>query len=234
MELTPEEIRVLGCLVEKESATPDQYPLTTNALVNACNQKTSRDPVVAYSERDVDAAMMSLRRLGLARTVRGSGRSDKHKHVMSDQLGIDQARTAVLGVLMLRGAQTVGELRTRTERLHPFESLEEVEAALRSLFERDEPLVERLVRRPGQKEERWRHLLGDDAASGWEATRDPGTAVPPPGERRPGVADEVARLSDEVAHLNEELARLRSQVTWLAGALGVELDEPVGGSEEMS
>src|SRR5688572_4436261 len=117
MELTPEEIRVLGCLVEKEATTPDNYPLSSNALVNACNQTTNRDPVVDYSEREVDQVMISLREQGLARTVRGDGqRVHKHKHVLGEAIGVDRRALALLSVLMLRGAQTAAELRIRTER----------------------------------------------------------------------------------------------------------------------
>ncbi|MCB0995638.1 MAG: YceH family protein [Acidimicrobiales bacterium] len=230
MELSAEEIRVLGCLIEKESATPDQYPLTTNALVNACNQKTSRDPVVSYDDRTVDAAMLSLRQLGLARTVRGSGRSDKHKHVVLDALSLDQAQLAVLAVLMLRGPQTVGELRNRTERIHAFESLEQVEQALASLSSLNDPLVERLNRQPGQKEERWRQLLGEEVeppaapastAHGRETVEalDPRPMRnAPPLPAQPPASAELARLSDAVAVLSR-------QVAFLADALGVDLDE---------
>ena len=140
MELTAEEIRVLGVLVEKEATTPEQYPLSTNALTTACNQKTSREPVVSYDQRTVSQTMLLLRPAGLARTVI-SGRTEKHRHVLHEAWNLDHAELAVLAVLMLRGAQSPGELRSRTERAHGFASLDEVHDVLDSLAARDEPLV---------------------------------------------------------------------------------------------
>ena len=136
MQLTAEEIRVLGCLIEKAATTPDQYPLSTNALVNACNQKSSREPVVNYSERVVTEALLLLRPAGLARTVTGGGRVVKHRHVLDEVWGLDPRQLAVLAVLALRGPQTPGELRTRTERYVGFGSLTEVDDVLRSLAAR--------------------------------------------------------------------------------------------------
>lgn len=159
MELTAEELRVLGALIEKEATTPDQYPLSTNALTNACNQKTSRDPVVSYDQRTVSETMLLLRPAGLARTII-SGRTEKHRHVLDEALGLDRGELAVLAVLMLRGAQTPGELRTRTERAHGFASADDVEAVLQGLAARDVPIVRNLGRGPGQSQDRWQHLLG--------------------------------------------------------------------------
>lgn len=176
MELTPEEIRVLGVLIEKEATTPDQYPLSTNALTNACNQKTSRDPVVDYGQRTVADTMLLLRPAGLARTVI-SGRTEKHRHVLDEAWGLDPAALAVLGVLMLRGAQSPGELRTRTERAHGFESLDAVEAVLHRLASGDQPFVRNLGRAPGQSQDRWTHLLGADR--GGAATAPPTTPTVP-------------------------------------------------------
>lgn len=159
-DLSPEEVRVLGCLVEKEATTPDSYPLTLNALRNACNQTTSRDPVVSYDDHTVQRALASLRERGLTRTVHStSNRATKFRHVLPDVLALDPAETAVLSVLMLRGPQTIGELKGRTERQHVFASLDEVVTVLDALAVRERPLVRQLPRRPGQKDARWVHLL---------------------------------------------------------------------------
>lgn len=162
MDLTPEEVRVLGALAEKQLTTPQYYPLTLNALVNACNQTSNRHPVVRYDDATVERALASLRERGLVRTVLSPGnRAPKYRHVLEEQLTLVREELAVTTVLLLRGPQTVGELRTRTERMHPFSSLEEVEAALDRLATRhEEPLARRLERQPGQKEARYEHLLG--------------------------------------------------------------------------
>ena len=172
LDLTPQEVRVLGCLVEKEATTPDAYPLTLNSLRNACNQSTSRDPVVAYTDLDVEQALASLRSRGLTRTVHStSNRATKYRHVLPEVLVVDPAETALLSVLMLRGAQTVGELKGRTERQHGFGSIDEVADTLARLAERVIPLVRRLDRQPGQKDARWVHQLGGHEVA-------PATAVP--------------------------------------------------------
>ena len=155
-DLTAEEIRVLGCLVEKQATTPDNYPLSSNALMAACNQSTSRDPIVDYSERTIDATMLSLRDRGLARTVRGDGqRVHKHRHVLDEAWSLHGASLAVLSVLMLRGAQAVAELRARTERYMAGatnDRSEDIEAALRGLAETEPPFVQLLPRRSGERE----------------------------------------------------------------------------------
>lgn len=162
-DLSPAEVRVLGCLVEKEATVPDSYPLTLNSLRNACNQTTSRDPVVDYSDHDVEQALTALRSRGLTRTVHStSNRAVKFRHVLPDVLQLDAAETAVLSVLMLRGPQTVGELKGRTERQHPFDSTDAVAATLAGLAGREHPLVRRLERQPGQKDARWLHLLSPE------------------------------------------------------------------------
>ena len=161
LELTAEEQRVLGSLIEKERATPDQYPLTTNGLRTACNQKSNRDPVVDFGDGDVEAAMLSLRDKGYARTVTGSGRTVKHKQVLDEALGLSNGEVSLLGVLMLRGAQTPNELRTRTERLHGFEDNAAVERTLDVMAAGEPPLVRCVGRASGQREDRWVHLLGD-------------------------------------------------------------------------
>jgi uncharacterized protein YceH (UPF0502 family) len=208
MELTPEEIRVLGCLVEKEATTPDNYPLSTNALVSACNQTTNRDPVVSYSEREVDQLMISLREQGLARTVRGDGqRVHKHKHVMGDALGVDRRALAVLSVLMLRGAQTAAELRTRTERYGVDLDAESTERTLRALAERDTPLARMLERRPGEREARWVHLIGGEAMAA-EIAAAPATSSGAPAPRATARADEVVELRARVDELERRFATL--------------------------
>jgi uncharacterized protein len=165
MELSQIEVRVLGCLAEKQLTTPQQYPLTLNALTLACNQTSNRDPVVSYDEQTVEAAVTSAKTKGLARFVHPShGRSAiRFAHMLEEALGVDRRQLCILAVLMLRGPQTPGELRSRTERMEPFESLSDIEGELVRLAQREDPLVVRLTRRPGQKEERYAHLLGTTA-----------------------------------------------------------------------
>lgn len=228
MDLTAEDVRVLGSLIEKELTTPEQYPLTTNSLRLACNQKTNRDPVVELSEVQVDQAMLRLRQGGLARTVTGQGmRASKHKQVMSEALGLNPKAVALLGVLMLRGAQTVGELRIRSDRVVAFESLAEVEAELKALANRHpEPLVVRLERRPGQKEERWAHLLcGEDLEA---AMRLPGAVRVGEGSGSGaslGSASgrsSTAQLETRVVELETKLASLQQAFSDLCAQLGVQ------------
>jgi uncharacterized protein len=188
------EIRVLGCLIEKQRTTPDVYPLSLNALRLACNQSTNRDPVVSYDEPTIRGALERLSRRGWVRLASGPGsRAAKYRHLADEALGVSDGQLSLMAVLMLRGPQTLGELRSRTERLHRFESVGDVEEALAGLAERE--LVERQGRRPGQKEERWAQLLGADAEPSREA---PG---PPPDS-----------LEERVRRLEEEVAGLRSLV----------------------
>lgn len=162
MDLLASEIRVLGCLLEKQRATPDAYPLTLNSLRLACNQSTNRDPFVQYSEGEVRDAAQRLERRGLVRFASGAGsRAAKFRHLLAERLPMDDAEQAVMCVLMLRGAQTPGELKQRGERLHAFADLAEVEETLRRLIERG--LAACVPRRPGQKEERYVQSLGDGA-----------------------------------------------------------------------
>ncbi len=211
MELTPVQIRILGCLVEKQTTTPDNYPLTTNALVAACNQTSNRDPVVGYDERTVDAAMLELRTQGLARTVT-RGRANKHRHVLDEAWQLSASELAVLAVLFLRGPQTTGELRQRCERMHPFDDLHQVESVLEALAARAEPFVVQLQRVPGQKERRWAHLLGEEPA---------GVAVVPEAVEPRAVAERRAQPdSDLAADLAAEVARLRVDVDRLYELLG--------------
>ena len=202
MDLTAAEIRVLGCLLEKQRTTPDAYPLSLNALRLACSQSTNRDPVVDYDEATVRDAVQSLGRRRWARLTSGAGsRAPKYRHLLDAALPLGPAQYAVLCVLLLRGAQTPGELKQRTERLHPFADLAGVHAALESLVERG--LVAGLGRRPGQKEERFAHLLAgeeDDAPApgAWEAP-----SGPPPSPDT--LEARVAALEAQVAELRERL-----------------------------
>jgi uncharacterized protein len=195
------EGRVLGCLLEKERTTPDQYPLTLNALVSACNQSTSRDPVMALDEHEVQAALTSLKAAGLLRFVHPShGRSvTRYRHVADEAWQLEAPTAAVLAVLLLRGLQTPSELRARSERAHAFETTAEVEAALHELANTEK--VRRQERLPGAKEPRWQQLLAEEA----ERTAPPalsGAAV------SGSVADRVAQLEARVAKLEAALADL--------------------------
>jgi uncharacterized protein YceH (UPF0502 family) len=175
-ELTPPEQRVLGCLIEKRWTTPDQYPLSLNGLRLACNQSTNRDPVTTYDEATVRDAAQRLCLYGLARLASGHGsRAVKYRHLAEEALGLDREELAVLAVLLLRGPQTPGELKARTERLAPMTSLDDVERVLSALGEHD--YVRRIGRRPGQKEDRFEHLLGPKGEAG--ASERAPTSAPP-------------------------------------------------------
>jgi uncharacterized protein YceH (UPF0502 family) len=187
------EIRVLGCLVEKQRTTPDAYPLSLNALRLACNQATNRHPVVGYDDATIRRALERLSRKRWARLASGPGsRAVKYRHLLDETLSLSGAELSLLAVLMLRGPQTPGELKTRAERLHPFTSPADVDSTLAGLAERD--LVERLPRRPGQKEERWAQRLG-----GTDSDAQP--AGPAPDEPDDPLERRVARLEAEVAEL---------------------------------
>ncbi len=202
--LSPEEVRVVGALIEKQVTTPEYYPLTLNALRQACNQLSNRDPVVAFDERTVVWALESLRDRKLVRVVTtADGRVPKYRHVLDEALGLKSAEMAVMCVLMLRGAQTVGEIRTRTERLYPFSALSFVETTLEDLMARDTPLVVKLPRQSGRKEPRYAHLLGGEV----EVTEG---AEAEPREAR-GETGRVARVEEELRAVRAELAELREQ-----------------------
>lgn len=205
MDADAVELRVLGCLIEKQRTTPDQYPLSLNALRLASNQSTNREPVVDYDEATIRAALDRLGRRGWTRLASGPGsRVAKFRHLLEDALDLTPSQLALLGVLMLRGPQTVGELRTRSERLYPFASTDDVELALMELTERE--LVVRQPRRPGEREERWAQLLGggvDDA---------------------PAVVEAAAPQSD----LEARVARLEQQMAELRERLGVSLEGESG------
>lgn len=182
MDLLPTEIRVLGCLMEKQVTTPDTYPLTLNSLRLACNQATNRDPVVDYDDAVLRDALRRLERRGYIRLASGhSSRASKYRHLLADALPLSAQEHAVLCVLMLRGPQTPGELKQRGERMHAFAGLDEVHETLEQLIARG--LVRRLERRPGQKEERYEHRLSDDLAPGQERASVNGlaTIAPDPG-----------------------------------------------------
>jgi uncharacterized protein YceH (UPF0502 family) len=204
MQLDEAEVRVLGALMEKEVATPEYYPLSVNALVNACNQKSNREPAVAYDEDTVETALDGLRAKGLAARLSGHEmRVPKHSHRLSEVINLGRREAAVLCVLMLRGPQTAGELRGRTERLYPFDDLEAVDACLTRLMEwQPEPLVTRLPRQVGYKEVRYAHLLAGEPAL------VSGPQAPPVRETRD---DSVARLQVTVDRLEAEVADLRRQ-----------------------
>jgi uncharacterized protein YceH (UPF0502 family) len=194
MNLSPSETRVLGCLIEKHSTTPDMYPLTLNSLRLACNQSTNREPVVDYDDATVRDALHRLERRGLTRLASGRGRSPKYRHLLSEALPMDSAEQAIVCVLMLRGPQTPGELKQRAERMHAFAGLDEVHATLERLIDRG--LAVRLERRPGQKEERYLHLLGESPEEQPPDTDPPSTVSIPLEER-------VERLEQEVLELRE-------------------------------
>jgi uncharacterized protein YceH (UPF0502 family) len=203
MDADAVEIRVLGCLIEKQRTTPDAYPLSLNSLRLACNQATNREPVVAYEEREIKAALERMSNRGWTRFASGaSSRALKYRHLLDEALQLSGPELSLLGVLMLRGAQTVGELKQRSERLHRFESIAEVAQTLDALAQRE--LVERLERRPGQKEERWRQLLGADSS---QETIQPESQEPQPrGDDR--VAEIEARLERLERAFDDLLSRL--------------------------
>lgn len=231
MSLSPEEARVLGCLLEKERTTPDAYPLSMNALVSACNQSTNRSPVVSYREETVEAALDQLRERGFVRRgVYPGSRVIKYKHVLGEALGVGEPELALIGVLLLRGPQTPGELKARTERLHAFADAAALQDTLDGLFTRAEPLAKRLEREPGQKEARVRELLTDPAAGDVTAEPDEGTVVwkPEPGEPGPPVTAAVAATDDGSAALTERLEALEAEVTTLRRDLEM-LRDSLGG-----
>jgi uncharacterized protein len=203
MDADPVEIRVLGSLIEKQRTTPDQYPLSLNGLRLACNQATNREPVVDYDEASIRAAIDKLSRRGWVRLASGPGsRVAKYRHLLDDALGRVPSQIALLGVLMLRGAQTPGELKQRVERLYPYGSLEDVQKALDALA--DAELVERLPRRPGQSQDRYVQLLGGEAATG-AALAAPAAAPAPSEPAPPGLEERVARLEEQVSELQRRL-----------------------------
>jgi uncharacterized protein YceH (UPF0502 family) len=198
--LSSAEVRVLGSLLEKQRTTPDVYPLSLNALRLAVNQSTNRDPVVSYDEPLIRDALHRLERRGLTRLASGAGsRAAKFRHLLADALPMDAAEQGVVCVLMLRGPQTPGELKQRTERMHPFADLGEVHDTLQRMIERG--LVARLERRPGHKEERYAHLLEADAEQRPAASPQPEAATSSQPQDLHGLLERVASLEREVAEL---------------------------------
>ena len=202
MDADAVEIRVLGCLIEKQRTTPDAYPLSLNSLRLACNQATARDPVVAYEEREIKAALDRMSNRGWTRFASGaSSRALKYRHLLDEALQLSGPELSLLGVLTLRGPQTVGELKQRTERLHRFESITDVAQTLDALAQRE--LVERLERRPGQKEERWSQLLGGESHE---------AAAPELQQFEPHEADRVAELEARLGRLEHAFDELLSRL----------------------
>jgi len=198
-QLSAEEVRVLGALMEKEIATPDYYPMSLNALLNACNQKSNREPAVNYDEATVDYALGELRAKGLAMRITGDGRVAKHEQRFTERENFGRREAALMCVLMLRGPQTPGELRGRTERLYQFEDLEGVEGTLHRLAESG--FVKQLPRQAGYKEQRWAQLLSGDVSVFEEAV--------PAAAHGPSANDRIAALEQEVAALKREFDEFR-------------------------
>ena len=225
VDLTVPEVRVIGSLIEKQMTTPQYYPLTLNSLVTACNQTSNRNPVVSFDARVVDNTLEALKSKGLVRVVYSPGsRAPKYRQVMEEVWELDDRKLALLGVLMLRGPQTLGELRARTERMAEMIELAEVEMMLDRLASREEPLVVRLPRQPGQKEARYAHLLSGpvdvDALSAsspvaFSAPSEPSEPVPTPASNT-----RLDELEEEVAALRDEMNQLRAWVTAIRSALG--------------
>jgi len=217
LALPGDQLRVLGVLVEKELTTPQHYPLTLNALTLGCNQSSNRDPVVDYDEATVELAVRTLKQRGLTRFVHPThGRSVlRYEHLLRDVLGADERQLAILSVLLLRGPQTVGELRARTERMVVFDDLAEVDHELELLAGQAGGLVGPVPRRPGQKEGRYAHLLGAD---------DPSDAPPPAGDgpTPPGPASAAAPVATELEALRREVAELRDRIDEVRSALGLD------------
>jgi uncharacterized protein len=215
IHLTDVEARVLGALVEKEITTPDYYPLSMHALINACNQKSNRAPCMNLDENAVRQALHSLDEMGLAGTAGGAdSRVTKYEHRLQEAFNFYRHEIAILCVLLLRGPQTLGELRTRTERMHSFDDLGAVQSSLQHLMKREPPLVKVLPRQPGTKEARYAHLFSGDA-EGFETKPDVVTAaaaaISADGERMTHLEEEVAALRKEVADLKQQLATFRKQ-----------------------
>jgi uncharacterized protein len=217
LQLSDTEIRVLGALIEKESTTPEYYPLSLNALLNACNQKSNRDPVTTLDEDALRQAIRTLSEQALLRSAGGDSRVPKFEHRINELYNFHRNELAVLCVLLLRGPQTPGELRTRTDRLYSFGDLEAVHSALGLLMRRDPPLVRILPRQPGTKEARYTHLLGGDTASAQHSSSEifveNSTAAPHIPARNISSPDSprILQLESEVAELKAQLHSLREQ-----------------------
>src|SRR6185437_10309088 len=216
LNLTAVEARVLGALIEKDITTPDYYPLSLNALVNACNQKNNRDPVMTLNEDSVRQALDSLQERRMAGPAGGAdSRVTKYEHRLQEVFNFDRRETAMICVLLLRGPQTPGELRGRSERMYHFETLDDVQSAIQKLTERQPPLVRVLPRQAGTKESRYMHLFAGDA--GIPAEADSPNAYPPRGEKQLDssrlilLENEISELKREVGELRQQLAEFRDQ-----------------------
>jgi uncharacterized protein YceH (UPF0502 family) len=210
IDLDPVQQRVIGSLLEKERTVPDTYPMTLNGLRTACNQSSGRDPILHLSDSEVATALTELRAMGLTRVIHPShgARQPKYRQVLDEVLGLDDGPRAVVTLLLLRGAQTPGELRSRSERLHPFASLDEVESALTALARRRVPLARELPRRPGQKEARWIHLLGEPP-SATDPASSTAPSAPEGDEELQALRTQNEELRAALASAEAELARLR-------------------------
>jgi uncharacterized protein len=208
LSLTENEVRVLGSLIEKDITTPEYYPLSLNALVNACNQKSNRDPVMQLAEGAVRDALAALQERRMAGPAGGAdSRVTKYEHRLQEVFNFTRPEIAALCVLLLRGPQTPGELRGRTERMHHFEALDDVQSALQKLMQRDPPLVKVLPRQPGTKESRWVHLMAGDVAIA-ESQQSAAAVV----DRTSGDGERITRLEEEVAALHREVAEIKDQL----------------------
>jgi uncharacterized protein YceH (UPF0502 family) len=201
------ELRVLGCLIEKQRTTPETYPLSLNSLRLACNQSTNRDPVVEYDDATIRQALERLNLKGWVRPASGPGsRAAKFRHLFDEALHVSDEEISILAVLMLRGPQTPGELKQRTQRLHPFADLGELESSLQGLIDRE--LVEKLPRQPGQKEQRYRHLFEEETT--WRTVPVPEAHAPEP-EPEP-QPDRLEVLEQQLRELRDEVAELRAAI----------------------
>ena len=209
-DFNPVEARILGCLLEKERTTPENYPLSLNSLTAACNQTTNRDPITAYDDQTVEAGIGRLREKKLVTVVFGGGsRVQKYRHNLPEHFDLDRRDVAVMSVLLLRGPQTAGELRSRTERIFHFATLEELEGCLEGLARGDSPLIKLLAQQPGQKERRYVQLFSAEPEGGWQAI----SYDAPPAPRPPRDDSRIEALETEVAALREEVAELKARFT---------------------
>lgn len=209
-QLDSEEQRVLGALIEKSRATPEYYPMTVNALIGACNQKTARNPVVSYDEEMISQAINSLRKKGLMGTVTGAGsRAVKYKHTLAVAFPLVPAELAVICLLLLRGPLTPGEINSNSARLYAFESLEEVQEVLDKLLQNEPAFIRQVPRKPGQKEQRFIHCLGESAAETQE--------------KAPQLNPDTSVLEERVQELEEEVRALKFNLTKLMNDLGIEV-----------
>jgi hypothetical protein len=215
--LTPAEARVLGALIEKEVTTPDYYPLSLNALINACNQRSNREPVMDLDEEEVRQALHGLEDMKLGGRARADGRVAKYEHWLGEAFNFSRAETALICVLLLRGPQTPGELRGRTERMHRFDELSDVQAGLQKLMEREPSLVAVLPRQPGTKEARYAHLLSGAVESLPVAASAPRAFAPREAAEDAGHEERIAQLEATIGELRQEMTALRQKIDDLFG-----------------